>query len=469
MKKFFAISFFALAFAISLSAAKFSEAEEFYRAGDTDNAILRATGVVLEAESRRDTTSLIKAWSLLGMCYAERGDVLQVAKYTNLLIDAVGKSTDDFNYVTSSLNAAARIYHRSGRYEEAIKYLELSMVYETQLNRPSILAQRYNDLAQVYSDMGDWSKALQVTNTAIDYYTEHRNLYIIGNLYYMKGVCEENLGDKASALNSFRKSRYFSCKHFKGDDRKVPADCYLKLAGYALQENKSDSAYFFYCCALASARTLDNHGDELESLLALKDLEHDPIKKEEYSRLADSLSFAPYVSEFVEKSSASLIDFPRKELEQKVTLQTSIVIALAVSIVLIILLIASLTYNVRHFKEKAKIEASKNAALAESNRQKDRLLALASAAVEEKERYEIKKLAKDLGNPAEIKLTKREREVAKYASEGFQNKEIAEKLGINTRTVEAHRNSLYRKLGINNAIELSNYMNRIKYMSDNES
>lgn len=45
-------------------------------------------------------------------------------------------------------------------------------------------------------------------------------------------------------------------------------------------------------------------------------------------------------------------------------------------------------------------------------------------------------------------LTKREREVAKLASEGMRNKEIADKLGITERTVKAHLSVVFQKLRI---------------------
>jgi DNA-binding NarL/FixJ family response regulator len=45
-------------------------------------------------------------------------------------------------------------------------------------------------------------------------------------------------------------------------------------------------------------------------------------------------------------------------------------------------------------------------------------------------------------------LTAREREILVHIAEGLTNKEIGATLGISTRTVEAHRDSLMRKIGI---------------------
>ncbi len=51
-------------------------------------------------------------------------------------------------------------------------------------------------------------------------------------------------------------------------------------------------------------------------------------------------------------------------------------------------------------------------------------------------------------------LSGREREVLQRIAEGLSAKEIGSDLGISTKTVEAHRTSLMRKLGVRKATEL---------------
>lgn len=51
-------------------------------------------------------------------------------------------------------------------------------------------------------------------------------------------------------------------------------------------------------------------------------------------------------------------------------------------------------------------------------------------------------------------LTLREKQVAHMIAEGLTGKEIAMRLGISPRTVEAHHASAYRKLGVRNIAEL---------------
>lgn len=54
-------------------------------------------------------------------------------------------------------------------------------------------------------------------------------------------------------------------------------------------------------------------------------------------------------------------------------------------------------------------------------------------------------------------LSSREREVLQLIAEGLSAKEVAGELDISTKTVEAHRTSLMRKVGVRKATELVRY------------
>ncbi|MFI5294953.1 MAG: response regulator [Thermodesulfovibrionales bacterium] len=55
------------------------------------------------------------------------------------------------------------------------------------------------------------------------------------------------------------------------------------------------------------------------------------------------------------------------------------------------------------------------------------------------------------------KLTLREEQVLYLTAEGLRSSDIAERLGISARTVEAHRNNLMKKLSLHNKAQLIRY------------
>jgi DNA-binding NarL/FixJ family response regulator len=60
-------------------------------------------------------------------------------------------------------------------------------------------------------------------------------------------------------------------------------------------------------------------------------------------------------------------------------------------------------------------------------------------------------------NSAFSMLTDREREIVQMLAEGKSNKEVASSLSISAKTVETHRATVMRKLGINSIVELVHY------------
>lgn len=52
-------------------------------------------------------------------------------------------------------------------------------------------------------------------------------------------------------------------------------------------------------------------------------------------------------------------------------------------------------------------------------------------------------------------LTAKQQQVCDLVVRGFSNKEIAEAVGISVRTVESHRDIVFNKTGVRNAVELT--------------
>ena len=65
------------------------------------------------------------------------------------------------------------------------------------------------------------------------------------------------------------------------------------------------------------------------------------------------------------------------------------------------------------------------------------------------------------GSAAYDSLTPREREVMRLVCEGMYTKEIADMLSISIKTVEHHRASVLRKIGLQNTVELVRYAVKI--------
>jgi DNA-binding NarL/FixJ family response regulator len=63
-----------------------------------------------------------------------------------------------------------------------------------------------------------------------------------------------------------------------------------------------------------------------------------------------------------------------------------------------------------------------------------------------------------------VRMTKRERQVIELISDGFTNKEIAQRLGISTFTVKSHVHNILEKLALNTRVQIAKYA----HISDSE-
>ena len=70
--------------------------------------------------------------------------------------------------------------------------------------------------------------------------------------------------------------------------------------------------------------------------------------------------------------------------------------------------------------------------------------------------YKIYISKKDVSKVA-IEFTQREKEIIGLCRIGLQSKEIASRINVSSRTVDTHKKNIFKKLGINNTLEMVQY------------
>ena len=159
-----------------------------------------------------------------------------------------------------------------------------------------------------------------------------------------------------------------------------------------------------------------------------------------------------------EQMQAFNVKYETLKKEQTIVLQKQRLLWAGILVfLLVILLVLAVTVVVLKIRS-AKETEKKNAQLVKANIDKDRLLALVRNNVPKEASREIEDIADVEVTLPKIQLTPRELQIAELCATGMINKEIALQLGISQRTVEVHKNNIFKKLGINNTVELMRYM-----------
>lgn len=138
------------------------------------------------------------------------------------------------------------------------------------------------------------------------------------------------------------------------------------------------------------------------------------------------------------------------EQEMSKTRLTVLICLSLFSALLIILLV--LTYRMLRIKRRQAKILSKNQEV------KNKLLSLVPAISDSEESDRIKEIVSNIETMDDVpKMTGREMEVVKLCCDGLTSKEIAGKLNVSVRTVDAHKGNIFKKLKISSTVELIRY------------
>ena len=159
-----------------------------------------------------------------------------------------------------------------------------------------------------------------------------------------------------------------------------------------------------------------------------------------------------------EQMQAFNVKYESLKKEQTILMQRQKLMWAGILLAMLLILLAmsgvAIALKIRSSKETER----KNAMLVKANIDKDRLLALVRNHIPDEAAVEVGDVSDPRTVLPEINLTARQIEIAELCAQGMISKEIAVRLGISQRTVEVHKNNIFRKLGINNTVELMRYM-----------
>ena len=342
--------------------------------------------------------------------YMTYGDAEKARRYIE---EGLGRGA----YLAIRYGVAAEIYLHLGLHADALTFAERAFELDSLDNRTGKIAVRRSQIAEVLMDMGRDKEALVHLEAAIPVFRELNNLNSLAISLAQSGEIYMREGHISNAADAFMES-VSVCQ-------------------------ESDNIYI-------ESRARNG----LWQLYRVSDPRKAMIHLERYVELQSELNN----DKATEQMQAFNVKYETLKKEQTIMMQKQRLLWAGVLVAMLVLLLALASVTIVLKVKAAKAVEQKNAVLVKANIDKDRILALSRKNISKEVSTELEEIASNNLVMPEIHLTSREIEIAELCAKGMINKEIAVNLGISQRTVETHKNNIFKKLGINNTVELMRYM-----------
>ncbi|MCR4859093.1 MAG: tetratricopeptide repeat protein [Bacteroidales bacterium] len=314
---------------------------------------------------------------------------------------------------------ASDILLKEEKVDEAIEFAEKALELDSSAGRQVQTAIRRSQLAAAYIDAGRLNEADKLLEAASETFDTIHDLHSLA-------VCRHQQGMIAAKRGNFRRSANFL---------REGLTLSRQTGELLLQRNLSqDLAVVLKDIDPRSAIAL------MQDVVVLSD----SLYRQEMSRT---------IAELAVKNDLS--DKEREIAAQQAALKSRHrqLVLLGVQVLLLLALAAFFLWRLLSLRKKY-------ALLEEASEMKDKLLALGTSPETDTsdDEQDLYRALKNLGAEPANMLTTREREIAILCSKEMSNKEIAGALNLSPRTVETHKNNIFRKLGINSSAELIEIM-----------
>ncbi len=375
------------------------------------------------------------------------------------------RQSGDMENISSSLNNIAGLYMTYGEPEVARKYIDEAIEIEKGLDRSAYLAIRYGVASEIYLKLGEVEQALYFADEALCLDSLDNRTAKVAVRRSQKGAVLMEMGRYAeagkeieSAIPVFR----------EGNSLNSLAIALAQVGEIAIHEGDENRALAALDECLDVCRNTDNiyiesrARKDLWQLLRLDNQERAIVHLERYVELQARLN-SDKTAELMQAFNVKYETLKKDQVNE--LLRTRLLWAGIAILLLIALTVAAAVLVVMKNKAANAMEA-RNAVLVKAGLEKDRLLAIARSKIPHDVSQEIISVVSGPSDMSEIRLTKRELKIAELCAQGLISKEIAYELNISQRTVETHKNNIFKKLGINNTIELVRYMQDLSRQVD---
>lgn len=432
-----------------------------------ENLINLSAYQIQKALQNQITDETLKAdcYNLASIIFRLKGELATAIEYAEKCLH-IDREQNNAEGVSSSLNTIAGLYLMHGEPVNAQKYIDEAILIETKLNRSSSLAVRYGLASEIYLKLGETQKALEFADKAL----------LLDSLDNRIAKTAVRRSQKAAILIELKQygSANSELQHalpvfLQQNNYNSLAITYCQLGEIAAVNKEVAASEKYFENAISLCKEINHIYMESRARNGLYKLYKEIDSKKSLYHLEEHIKLLQIIND--EKAAELMQSFTVKydtlEKEQAILRQKEMLKWRSFLIILQIPLLVLLCVLLYISKKTTKITNERNAILVKANLDKNRLLAIASSNIPKNIRDEIMSITSDTAEIPEIKLTRRELEIANLCTKGLLNKEIADLLNISQRTVENHKNNLFKKLGINNTVELMRYMQRAMNNNDN--
>lgn len=342
--------------------------------------------------------------------------------------------------ISSTLALIASIFTQQKLYDEAEHYMLSAIEYQPKSNT-TLVAARYATLGEILTLEKKYNEAIEKIEYAYSLdTTEHRTnkaairLSQLGNVYmYTKDYKKAN-EILSQATTTLRETSNWTslCINLV-----LQSKVQLELGLTDLAEQSAIECF-------NESKRIKQLNTEYESMKQLARIRNSPSLYEKAATLRDSLykeQTQSQIAEFEVKYNLSEKD--RQNAELQITIERQHHIMTLLSIIVVAFLIGgALTFSIYKMRR---------------NIQHTELVARELFVGKTTENTETTTQSTSIIAQQDIHLSPREMDILKACCQGKLSKEIADELFISKRTVDAHKSTIYQKLGVSNNTELILY------------